>query len=604
MRKVFKTLAPFMVFILFALIAGGSLDDMLISFLIGLGVLAVIGIIYAIAEAAKNNRNEKESLEESKAVFGNYTDKLWLPKSKKHILYDSKSNRILLNDSIYKSDTIKKYKTEFKPAKVNVTYQEESVTKTSTGSAIGRGVAGALIAGPVGAIVGGSTAKQVTETKKTPVYHTVGSDQYSVFVIDNSGKTKVTLVTSDKEEFSSIKWFLDSIIDANTKDEREALKNEIENNTQLIKASTVTSFKAGIPVEKIGNILLNCDSKTNKNKIKYTLCDDSIDVVNRNLKTTFETIIIEVIENSFITSIKCESPKYKVTTFNDMINEIQKVKETINSYCGEPKEYNQQLDYQSFTEDDNRMNVLKWEDDTCTSIIDVIFENGQYHYSYNSEAKQSDIDTNSNSKKQTKSKLQDVIKESDTVYGDYVEDEDGNYNFVKFDQLFEKAARIVVSKQSITAENLQVQLAIGQKRVAIIMNQLETAGIVGSPNEDGKRFVLVPDDTILDKILEAYKEDSSESVLNDYKTESSIESFNIKFDPLFAEAARLIVINQTGSSALLQRKLDISKNRADRLLDQMESIGIVAKAVGSSTRPVLLSDEVQLDRIFEKYEII
>ena len=76
-----------------------------------------------------------------------------------------------------------------------------------------------------------------------------------------------------------------------------------------------------------------------------------------------------------------------------------------------------------------------------------------------------------------------------------------------------------------------------------------------------------------------------------------------KFDPMFAEAARLVVVNQSGSTSLIQRKFAIGYNRAGRLMDQLEAVGIVGKADGSKPRPVLVTDEVQLDRILETYNI-
>lgn len=76
-----------------------------------------------------------------------------------------------------------------------------------------------------------------------------------------------------------------------------------------------------------------------------------------------------------------------------------------------------------------------------------------------------------------------------------------------------------------------------------------------------------------------------------------------KFDPMFAEAARLVVVNQSGSTSLIQRKFSIGYNRAGRLMDQLEATGIVGKADGSKPRPVLVTDESQLDRILETYNI-
>ncbi len=66
-------------------------------------------------------------------------------------------------------------------------------------------------------------------------------------------------------------------------------------------------------------------------------------------------------------------------------------------------------------------------------------------------------------------------------------------------------------------------------------------------------------------------------------------------DPMFEDAARLIVINQQGSTSLIQRKFSIGYNRAGRLMDQLEKAGIVGPAQGSKPREVLCIDETDLE---------
>ena len=66
-------------------------------------------------------------------------------------------------------------------------------------------------------------------------------------------------------------------------------------------------------------------------------------------------------------------------------------------------------------------------------------------------------------------------------------------------------------------------------------------------------------------------------------------------DPLFEDAARLIVMNQEGSTGLIQRKFAIGYNRAGRLMDQLEKAGIVGAAHGSRPREVLIMDEMGLN---------
>ncbi len=67
-------------------------------------------------------------------------------------------------------------------------------------------------------------------------------------------------------------------------------------------------------------------------------------------------------------------------------------------------------------------------------------------------------------------------------------------------------------------------------------------------------------------------------------------------DPLFEEAARLVVQHQQGSTSLIQRKLAIGYNRAGRIIDQLEFAGIVGPYEGSKARQVLIPDEYTLEQ--------
>ena len=67
-------------------------------------------------------------------------------------------------------------------------------------------------------------------------------------------------------------------------------------------------------------------------------------------------------------------------------------------------------------------------------------------------------------------------------------------------------------------------------------------------------------------------------------------------DELFEEAARVIVMNQHGSTSLIQRKLKLGYNRAGRIIDQLEAAGIVGPFEGSKARTVLIQDEYALEQ--------
>lgn len=68
-----------------------------------------------------------------------------------------------------------------------------------------------------------------------------------------------------------------------------------------------------------------------------------------------------------------------------------------------------------------------------------------------------------------------------------------------------------------------------------------------------------------------------------------------RLDPLFEDAARLVIYHQQGSTSLIQRKFSIGYNRAGRIMDQLERAGIVGPANGSKARDVLCLDENDFD---------
>ncbi len=70
-------------------------------------------------------------------------------------------------------------------------------------------------------------------------------------------------------------------------------------------------------------------------------------------------------------------------------------------------------------------------------------------------------------------------------------------------------------------------------------------------------------------------------------------------DEMFPDAARLVVQNQHGSTSMIQRRLKLGYNRAGRIMDQLESFGIVGPSEGSKAREVLFYDEMELERFLE-----
>ena len=72
-------------------------------------------------------------------------------------------------------------------------------------------------------------------------------------------------------------------------------------------------------------------------------------------------------------------------------------------------------------------------------------------------------------------------------------------------------------------------------------------------------------------------------------------------DALFEDAARMIVINQKGSTSDLQRRLGMGYARAGRVMDQLEAAGIVGPQDGAKPRKVLIADLQELEELLASF---
>lgn len=93
-------------------------------------------------------------------------------------------------------------------------------------------------------------------------------------------------------------------------------------------------------------------------------------------------------------------------------------------------------------------------------------------------------------------------------------------------------------------------------------------------------------------LLPAYGEEAGSG--ND--TERKLNQVLHDLDPLFDDAARLVVMNQQGSTSMIQRRLKLGYNRAGRIMDQLENTGIVGPNEGSKARQVYMADEMELEQ--------
>tara|TARA_B100000575_G_scaffold201924_1_gene163658 strand:- start:27539 stop:29785 length:2247 start_codon:yes stop_codon:yes gene_type:complete len=116
-------------------------------------------------------------------------------------------------------------------------------------------------------------------------------------------------------------------------------------------------------------------------------------------------------------------------------------------------------------------------------------------------------------------------------------------------------------------------------------------------------FVDTPEVEKLSEFIGSQVGYSTAYILPEFSKEENDISLDISIedrDPIFNEAARVIVTNQQGSASLLQRKLKLGYNRAGRLIDQMEDAGIVGPFEGSKPRQVLISDLNSLENILNE----
>ena len=95
-------------------------------------------------------------------------------------------------------------------------------------------------------------------------------------------------------------------------------------------------------------------------------------------------------------------------------------------------------------------------------------------------------------------------------------------------------------------------------------------------------------------------------ILPEYSAEGSDNDSDFdtnELDPMFADAARIVVLHQQGSASLLQRKLKLGYNRAGRIVDQLEGMGIIGPFQGSKARDVLYADVQSVDELLSQKNI-
>lgn len=81
----------------------------------------------------------------------------------------------------------------------------------------------------------------------------------------------------------------------------------------------------------------------------------------------------------------------------------------------------------------------------------------------------------------------------------------------------------------------------------------------------------------------------------------STKSFSLAdMDEMLEDAGRLVVETQHGSTSMIQRRMKLGYNRAGRIMDQLEGLGIVGPAEGSKPREVLFYSMDEFNTFFQK----
>ena len=383
MKSIVSKITPVTLLVFYSVIAGASLED-IGNFLAIMGVVLITGIILAVVIGNQRKQEKREKgMEKAKDMFGTFTHQVEY-RLGEYILYDETTHRILLNNSIADSRKLRELKITKRSPRTKVTYKEEFVTKTSTGSAIGRGVAGAVLLGPVGAIVGGATAKKKTATKKTPEYHRIPGN-YTIEVLDIDGNTRAKFGTSDKAKHEDVRRFLQNIIDNNLESERICHEIEAAENANAIQALNTSAIVVGSNADHIEALLINSIKTSDVCGDNYILCADVVAVINKGWGSSFEQIHVRI-QNNLLSKFVGLSRSYTAGSFENLILDAHMLSQQIIVQYGEPLNQHGEISYTQFTDDNSKALAYDWSEvNNQTLKIDYVYEKGKFKYEFISE---------------------------------------------------------------------------------------------------------------------------------------------------------------------------------------------------------------------------
>lgn len=137
-----------------------------------------------------------------------------------------------------------------------------------------------------------------------------------------------------------------------------------------------------------------------------------------------------------------------------------------------------------------------------------------------------------------------------------------------------------------------------RKNEEIIINDNSSTKDETSIIENEERNIYQKTSLSNEEIENYIKQEIQKRILEREQEQNIYSTFDEKaYDPMLEEAARLMVASQVGSTSNIQRKFSIGYNRAGRIMQQLELIGVVSSAEDSKARTVLISNLRELEDV-------
>ena len=173
--------------------------------------------------------------------------------------------------------------------------------------------------------------------------------------------------------------------------------------------------------------------------------------------------------------------------------------------------------------------------------------------------------------------------------------------------------KYIVKSQKCVISDIQAELSISRDRVLKALKVLEDKNVILT--EGRTRKVLIEKESDLlralrhESLVQSKTESSkcidpeqAESTSNDFSIDD-IDISRIEHpDPILQDVIKFVISEQVGSVSDIQRKFEIGYNRAGRISDQLEMLGVLGPNKGQEGREVLIGSNGKLKKNNTKTE--